>query len=262
MSGLLVAELRKISTTRSGWILAVTVFVLSAAFAAVPAAFSLIQADTLGRPPFADPASVWSIYNGGNTAARILALVVGVLAIGGEYRHRTIVNTFLATPRRRRVVVAKAAALTVFGAGYGGLSVLADVGVAVPFVLSQDASFYLDRADTWRSLLLGVVSLALWALIGLAVGLLIRNFLVALLVGIGFSYLVEPTLSAVLFVKGWTGPLNLLPSGATNAMLGLNSPVLLSTPDPWPWWAGLLVLLGWCLVPATIGMFTALRRDV
>ena len=123
------------------------------------------------------------------------------------------------------------------------MSVLAGGGVAVPFVLSQNASLYLDRADTWRSLILGVVSIALWALIGLAVGLLIRNFVVALLVGIGFSYLVEPTLSAVLFVKGWTGPLNLLPSGATNAMLGLNSPVLLSTPDPWPWWAGLLVLL-------------------
>jgi hypothetical protein len=60
----------------------------------------------------------------------------------------------------------------------------------------------------------------------------------------------------------WDIPLNLMPSGATNAMLGITSPILFATPDPWAWWQGLLVLAGWCLVPAGLGALFTVRRDV
>ena len=45
--------------------------------------------------------------------ARLLALVLGVLIITGEYRHKTVTPTFLAEPRRGRVVAAK------LGVGFG-----------------------------------------------------------------------------------------------------------------------------------------------
>ena len=190
------------------------------------------------RPPFDDPGIVRSVYNGGNPVARVLALVLGIAAMGSEYRHQTLAATYLATPRRTRVLLGKAASLLLFGLLYGVASVLAGVVVAVPFILVNDGSFFFDRADTWRSLVLGVGSLALWTMLGMGIGILIKNMLVAMLVGISFAYLVEPILSLVFFLRDWDLALNLMPTGATNAMLGITSPVLFASDDPFAWWLG------------------------
>lgn len=257
----LTAELRKIATTRLWWIVLVCVVVLGGGYAVLYAVIALLQPSPV-LAPFSDPGTLRSVYHGGNTLSRILALVVGVMAMGGEYRHKTMATTYLAVPQRGRVIGAKAISLTLYGLLYGAASVLVGVAVAIPFVLSEDGNFFLGRADTWRSLGLGVVSIALWTLIGMGIGTLIRTMLVALLVGIGFAYLLEPLLTLVFFFREWNVPLNLMPSGATNAMLGITSPALLASPDPWAWWVGLLVLAGWCLLPAVVGALTTVRRDV
>ena len=78
----------------------------------------------------------------------------------------------------------------------------------------------------------------------------------------GGLYLIEPVLSVIFFLNEWDLPLNLMPSGATNAMLGVTSPVLFAGPHPFAWWQGALVLAGWCLAPAVIGVASTVRRDV
>jgi hypothetical protein len=57
-------------------------------------------------------------------------------------------------------------------------------------------------------------------------------------------------------------PLNLIPSGVTNTMLGITSPVLFAGDNPFLWCQGALVLAGWCLLPAVIGVVSTVRRDV
>lgn len=74
--------------------------------------------------------------------------------------------------------------------------------------------------------------------------------------------LLEPALTVLFFVPDWQVPLNLMPSGATNAMLGVNSPVLFASDQPYLWWQGALVLAGWCLLPALVGVLVTVRRDV
>ena len=242
----------------------ICVFLLGGAYALVPAfGAGLAQAPADDpTPAFQVPGTLRSVYNGGNTLARILALVIGILAMGGEYRYKTMATTYLATPIRTRVLRAKALSLLAFGLLYGLASVLAGVFVAIPFVLIKNGSLFLERGDTWRSLILGVVSIGLWTMIGMGVGILIRNTVLAMLVGIGFAYLVEPSLTALFFVKHWDVGLNLMPTGATNAMLGVTNPLLFAAQDPFPWWAGMLVLAAWCLLPAIAGVLITLRRDV
>src|SRR4029453_9620096 len=134
MSGALRAELRRITTTKLWWSVLICIFVLSAGYAALPASAALLQS-TAGvvRSPFTEPRITPSIYNGGNVLSRILAMVVGIVSIGSEYRYGTLTWSHLATPRRVRMLLGKAGALLIFGVIYGIASVAAGVLVAVRF---------------------------------------------------------------------------------------------------------------------------------
>ena len=257
MSGVVRAELRKITTIRLWWIMLICTLLLSGGYAA---GVALLQPET--GAPFQDPGIVRSVYNGGNPVARVLAVVLGIAAMGFEYRHHTLSATYLATPRRGRVLLGKASSLLLFGLLLGVLSVLSGVAAAAPFLLATDGSFFLDRPDTWGSLTLGVVSLVMWTMFGMGLGILIKNLLVAMLVGISFTYLLEPILSMIFFIQDWDTALNVTPTGATNAMLGITSPVLFAIDDPIAWWQGALVLAAWTLLLAIIGMASSVRRDV
>lgn len=263
MSGALRAELRRIITTKLWWIALICIFVLSAGYAALPAAVALLQSGAgVGSSPFTDPGIIRSIYNGGNVLSRILAMVVGIVAIGSEYRYGTLAWSYLATPRRIRMLLGKAGALLIFGVIYGITSVVAGMLMATPFVLANNGSFLLDQLDTWRSIILGVCSIALWTMIGMGLGILIKNMLVAVLVGVILGFLVEPIVSVVFFLKRWDHLLNLMPSGATNAMLEITSPVLFAAQHPTPWWLAGMILAMWCLLPALAGFVSAARHDV
>ena len=263
MSGVLRAELRRIATTKLWWVVLICIFVLSAGYAALPGVIALLQNRAgVASAPFADPGIIRSIYNGGNVLSRILAMVVGIVAVGSEYRYGTLASSYLAIPRRVRMLLGKAEALLIFGVIYGVTSVAAGMLVSVPFVLANSGSFLLEQSETWRSIVLGVCSIALWTLIGMGLGVLIKNMPVALVVGIIFGFLVEPIVSVVFFLKKWDQLLNLMPSGATNAMLEITSPVLFAGHQPSPWWLAALVLAAWCLLPALAGVLSAARRDI
>ncbi len=213
MSGVLRADLRRITTTKLWWVALICIFVLSAGYAALPATVAWLQGRAgVASSPFTDPGIIRSIYNGGNVLSRILAMVVGIVAIGSEYRYGTLAASYLATPRRVRMLLGKAGALLIFGLIYGIVSVAAGMLVAIPFVLANNGSLLLDQPATWRSIILGVCSIALWTMIGMGIGILIKNMLVALLVGIILGFLVEPIVSVVFFVKRWDQLLNLMPT--------------------------------------------------
>ncbi len=255
-----VSEVRKIITTRLWWILLIVVAAASLGFAALYGLISGLTAD--GKPAFTAPEAVTTVYNGGSSVARILVLVMGAVAMGNEYRHKTLATTYLGTPRRWKVLSAKAVSVLGYGVLGGVVAALAGVLMAIPFVVHYGGSMQLGAAATWRSLVLGVVSLALWALLGMGIGILIRSMVVSVLVAIGFSYLVEPILSTIFAVKGWDLPLNLMPTGATDALTGGASLLGVGADHPFSWWQGGLVLLGWAAIPTIIGMVFTVRRDV
>jgi ABC-2 type transport system permease protein len=264
MSRLVRAEVLKLLSTRLWWGLLIGVVLTSVGLALLTALVAGTNADgdATGAPLLADPGTLRSTYTAGLNLAYLFALSLGVMAMAGEYRHQTMSATVLAVPRRWKVVVAKVLALVVIGAGYGVVTVAASFVAGAPVLAARGADVWRSDANIPRALLLAVLAVALWTLIGLGVGTLIKNQVVALLVAIGVAWIVEPILGFALNQFDLGEIARFLPTSATSAVAdpalatGDASVTLLS------WWAGALVLLGYAAVSAGLGTAFTLRRDI
>jgi ABC-2 type transport system permease protein len=260
MSRLIRAELLKIFTTRLWWGLLIGVAASSTAIAVLLALIA--GGATEGIPPVTNPAMVRQIYAAGQDPGRIIAVSLGIIVMAGEYRHQTMTSAALVSPRRLRIVLAKLAALSVAGVGYGIAAVLSAVLAGAPIIAARGGSIRLTSDGVPRSLALSVLALVLWAVLGLGVGTLIRNQIVALVVAISVTYLVEPLLAFILNAVHWGDVAKYLPSSATSALV---SPPATSggvSVTYLPWWGGALVLLGYATVAGALGAGLTLRRDI
>jgi ABC-2 type transport system permease protein len=129
---------------------------------------------------------------------RLLALAVGtgflvpllfLALLGGvastqEFRYGTITPTYLVEPRRHRVLAAKCVALALASALVTALTLAVAVPVAVALISSRggDVTF---GARFWQTVAGASVVMAVYAVVGVVIGALVRNqvtFVVAALV--------------------------------------------------------------------------------
>ena len=263
MTRAIAAEFRKFFTTRMWWGMAIGVFLAGAAFAALFALLDPTPEMTGGvdMPTLSDASRVRGVYTGGLSVSYLMTLAIGVMAIGAEYRHKTITSTFLATPRRARVMIAKVVSLIGIGAFYGIVSLVGSVSVGATIIAARGFSPFPD-SSIWRTLGLSLLVLGVWALIGLGAGILIPNQVAALLISIGVAWIVEPLLGLLIGSQSWGKSIApYFPSNATTAALDLGS-ASGSPGQLLSWWAGALVLLGYAAIMTAIGTALTLRRDV
>jgi ABC-2 type transport system permease protein len=139
------------------------------------------------------PADPMEIVLSGVYFGQIAAAWLGVSAIGAEYSTGMIVATFLATPRRERVLAGKAA---VVGALVLAAGLLATV---TAFLLGRSL---VDAELAVRPIAGSAVYMALVALLGLALGVLVRGTNAAMSVVTAILFL--PTI-AISLLPGETG---------------------------------------------------------
>jgi len=97
-----------------------------------------------------------------------------------------------------------------------------------------------------------------WTMVGLGIGTMIRNQIAAIMVAVAFTFLVEPLVALGLHAGNLDEVGKFLPSSASSAMTSPSAPY----GDLLPWWGGALVLLGYAVVFAVIGVVLTVRRDV
>lgn len=275
MIGALKSEWLKLATTKMMWIMLALVVLLMLAGSVMFGLFfhflsNEMAAAGASESIFHDPEIPPVLWTGGHTMARIPALILGAMAMGGEYRHKTLIDSYLAVPRRYTVVGAKALMVFLVGLVMGALGSLAGYLASMPFLLMNDAPLLLDEGSTWQTLALSALSMGLWALLGMGFGILVRNMIAAVLLGVGFAYIIEPMATFIFLAltqwrpeaQIWTILHNLMPSAATMVGIGVVNPLAGSPMDPFPMWGALLVLLGWCVVPALLGAVFTVRKDV
>jgi len=120
------------------------------------------------------PDTLHQVIGGPADVIVVIAVLLGVLGMAGEYRHQTITTTFLASPRRRDVVVAKLVAHSLIGLVMGLLSLAVSAAIAIPWLLSSEVDVRFDAA-TARAAVGLLVATALYGALGVAIGAVIRN---------------------------------------------------------------------------------------
>ena len=232
-------EFAKLATVRGTWLL-------------VAVQQAVIVAGVSGLAVAAGAPTAIPLVAHAGVASAILTLVLGITAVAGEYRHRTITDTYLATPRRGRVVVAKLVAYTIAGVGLGVISAGNGLLTTGAWLASDGTRLDLTDASMWR-VVAGIVALnAAYAAIGVSLGALVRNITVTVVVALTWIALVETTVANLLGDLGRWLPnragmaLNAMP--AAGAML--------------PQWTGGLVLAGYAAVFVVAALAITVRRDV
>lgn len=181
----------------------------------------------------------------------ILAIVLGVLISAGEFRHGTITDTYLTTPRRGRVLTAKLAAGFAVGAAAGLASAATTLAVSASWLSATDNALPLGEGYVWLTLLGGLLWCTAYAVIGVAVGTLTRNPVLGIVGALAWLYVIEGiVVSAFEDVGRW------LPSGAASAVGKAVKDGLL------PQWGGVVMLGVYAAVIAGVAGLTTLRRDV
>ncbi len=214
MTGLVRSELRKALATR----LALGLLLGALAIVLLALGVTLWGPTTPGMEVGGVPQSIETSADvlsllGVTSAVTIFALLFGVTFATGEYRHATASTTFLAEPRRWRVMLAKGVVTSIVGVVYAVATLV--VALAVIWVATRiDHTAMPIDGDVWTFLGMTVAAVVVNAVLGLGIGAALRSQVGAIVAVLVWLFVVESLIAGLLpDLARWT------PFAAGNAML-------------------------------------------
>jgi ABC-2 type transport system permease protein len=185
----------------------------------------------------------------------IFTLAFGIGAVAGEYRHKTITDTYLSTPARGRVIGAKLVVYVACGVLAGVVSSFVGLAVAAAWWSGKGAAFDWGNAAMWTTIGGGIAWNAAFAALGVGVGALIRSLVGAIAAAFAWIALVEGIVGQLIGnLARW------LPFYAGQA-LGAGGKSMLPE-QLLPRLGAAVVLVAYAAVFAVAAVATAMRRDV
>ncbi|GAA1368428.1 ABC transporter permease [Streptomyces beijiangensis] len=238
MSHLLRGELIKTVTTRTVLGFAVGGVV----FAVLNVLVIAVASGTLDKVPEKEEALA---------GLPILLLLWGLVGAAGEYRHRTAAPAALVGRRDRGVVLsARIVAYALTGLLLGTLTTIVSVGLALP-LLSDQPGPDLTSGDIGAVVAGNLVAFVLSAILGAALGALIRSPVLGVVVLLIVNFAVVPLLSGVS-----ESGVNLTPFGAAGILSRMTHNTTLSMVG-----AG-WVLAAWTVAITLVAVIVERRRDL
>jgi hypothetical protein len=205
------------------------------------------------------PHTVQQLRNlvGSGFSGYLLALLLGVLMVTTEFRHKTVTSAFLITPRRPVMVGGK---LIMAG--------LAGIGLAIIMLFTAlvgGGLTLISLGGSFSALLRQVPAVApgmilvfvLFAILGVGIGSLLTNQVAAIMVTLGWFIILEGIL--VSLVHGAT---RWVPTGAAEAAANISRSRTGISSLLFTWWQGSLLIVAYGLVFAAVGSYILTRRDI
>lgn len=246
MITLVRVELMKLRTTPALYVTAGLIAVLSV----VGAVTNVLVAGHQGAPALGSPENVGKVLSIGS-ATSLAMLILGILISAGEDRHRTILGTYLAEPRRGRVLLAKLMTAGILGAVGGALFFGATLAVAVPVYAAKGVHHLPVNVG---GLFLGTILITCcYGLLGVALGALTRNTVAAIIGAIVWVAVIELAILQPLApaLAKW------LPTGAGVSLTSIDPGKASLLPPA----AAALVLVGWAALISLAATRLTMRRE-
>ena len=271
---LLNAELFKLRTTAIWWIMGIILIPLYAASIGFnwlsSYALTTGQADGGNANAQAQVDAVsqpiniaTNMYTTGQYMGVLIVLLLTAIIVTSEFFHLTATTTFLVTPRREAVILAKAGAGMIVGLVVWVLTTVLNL-ILVPIIMDAlNLPVQLGEPAVWRAIGLNLLAFVLWAVLGVGLGVLIRSQLAATLI-LAIVYTIGAAVVGLIFslltqyVAEWIGKLQVLvPTTASELMLSGTD-----LPGNPPRWVGAVVLIGYAIVAGVVGTMITKRRDI
>ena len=273
---LLNAELFKLRTTAIWWIMGIILIPLYAASIGFNwlSSYALTsgQADAGGGGANAQaqvdavsqPINIaTNMYTTGQYMGVLIVLLLTAIIVTSEFFHLTATTTFLVTPRREAVILAKVGAGMIVGLAVWALTTVLNL-ILVPIIMDAlNLPVQLGEPAVWRAIGLNLLAFMLWAVLGVGLGVLIRSQLAATLI-LAIVYTIGAAVVGLIFnlltqyVAEWIGKLQVLvPTTASELMLSGTD-----LPGNPPRWVGAVVLIGYAIVAGVVGTMITKRRDI
>jgi ABC-2 type transport system permease protein len=183
-----------------------------------------------------------------------LIVLLGVIGMTGEWRHRTITSAVLASPARVRMLAAKVLAYAVAGIVVSLVTTMTVLLIAA-IVLSSRGDELLGLAAivdvVWRSALVA----ALLGALSVCLGALVRNQTVAVAGGLIIGFVIDPLLQQAAPAIARFEPLAGLPNSILDGFNSLGQYQL--TPA-----VAIAVALAWIAATFTAAALLLRRRDL
>jgi ABC-2 type transport system permease protein len=267
MIGIVRAEWVKLRTTAVPWVLSGIAVVITGLFVLLyfinhgnsgGGNQNTINNNGFGFPNPDVPHTVQQLRDliGTGLLGYIFALLMGVLIITSEFRHKTVTTSFLVTPRRSTFVIGKLIMAALAGAVLAIILLVATVVGGGIAVAAKGGSFG-DLLHQVPAVAPGMILVfVLMGLLGVGVGSLLTNQVAALIVALGWFLIVENIIGGI-----WSGTTRWLPSGAAMAAASV-SQGRASDITLFSWWQGSLLILLYGLAFAIVGSLVMARRDI
>jgi len=243
-------------------------FGLLATSAALTALFTTLEASRAGNSG-SDVGPLFTSSGLGTVTtttgwSMLFAAVLGAVVAAGEFRHSTATLTFLGTPDRNRVMVAKTLCCSLSGGAFGLASGLVATAIGLAITAGHGYHVALGAAPMVGHIGGAVLGAALFGAIGAVVGMLLRSQLAAV-IGIFVWGLVLESLVGGLFIS--VRPY--LPYTAATTLAGIKlggaafGPAHgLSGGSPLPFAAAAALVAGVGALIGIVAARTTLKKDV
>jgi ABC-2 type transport system permease protein len=276
---LISSELLKIRSISTWWIFSLGVV----ATTALSLFLSMIQAhvflkdspETVGGG--ADAAATFAlqhnevtqavnVFTSGQFFSGLFVMVLAILIVTNEYQHQTATTTFLTTPHRTSVVLAKFATSMIAAAYFWVITTVLDLIAGSIYFPADGLHSHLGDWAVIRGILINLLVFALWGVFGVGIGVLFRNQIGATVTSI-LLYVVGSTVAQILaqiiyqlWIKhDWVLTAQVIvPARAAEIAVA----PMKTYPQSPPEWVGAAVLIGYGLVFGVIGTLIMRKRDI
>jgi len=207
-----------------------------------------------------------NVYTSGQFFGVMFVMLLGAMIVTNEFFHQTATATFLATPHRTTVIVAKLIASVFMAALFWLVTTGLNLIAGAIWLSSESKSNVLGEWPIQRTILLNLAAYAAWAVLGVGLGVLLRSQIASVVVGTALyligtlaAFIVFNLIHEYLIKKDWVLTSQVIVPAIASQIMITTGRAFEHAPAQW---VGAVVLVGYGVLFGVVGTLITRKRDI